>query len=111
MLILSRWQQRVVPAGRPNAFGDRDEVLRGRISLGTIVERLRRVPRRSFKLHAVLIALALLFVERHVFTRTGGWRHHGALTDLQGSRSPVRESRQSASQNGTRVDATSNDEG
>jgi MFS family permease len=32
MLILSRWQQRAVSAGRPNAFDDRDEVLRVRIS-------------------------------------------------------------------------------
>jgi hypothetical protein len=69
------------------------------------------VPQRSFKLHAVLIALALLFVESHAFTRTAAGVITGRITDLQGQSFPGARIQVKHIQNGTRVDATSNDEG
>ena len=67
--------------------------------------------RRSFTLHVAAIALAILFAQSRAFTRTASGVITGRVTDVQGQSFSGARIQAKRIQNGTRVDATSNDAG
>jgi carboxypeptidase family protein len=66
---------------------------------------------RPFKRHAAAIALAVMLVQSHVFTRTASGVITGRVTDLQGQSFAGAEVQAKHLHNGTRINATSNADG